>query len=197
MIIEKVTGTSYSHQLYSRIINRLRLKATFYRVHEYPRSVTAREPASYFHVKDAVDAFYGKDVSSYTMSWTRGAGGIFATLHDMTVWERALYSGRMLPKKQQAELTSLVSIPDGVPIESSSDKVPNAFGLGVQQSTGQPFGTFWNYEGGTLGVRSLHLYLPESGVIMAMGFNSNPDKDHAFELASAVYSTLRTHGLIK
>jgi D-alanyl-D-alanine carboxypeptidase len=199
MVIEKVTGTSYSHELYSRIINRLHLKDTFYRPDVYPRSVTEREPAGYFHVRGfgPLDAMFDKDVSRFTMSWTRGAGGIFATLQDMTRWERALYSGRMLPTKQQAELLSLVSVKTGTPVKTSSVKEPNAFGLGVQQSTGGAMGTFWDYEGGTLGTRTLHIYLPKSGVIFAMGLNSYPEKNASIDLAIAVQTTLRAHGLTK
>ncbi|TDW93443.1 D-alanyl-D-alanine carboxypeptidase [Kribbella pratensis] len=199
MIIEKVTGNSYSHELYSRIINRLQLKDTFYRPHAYPRSVTAREPAGYFHVHGfgPLEPFYDTDVSRYTMSWTRAAGGIFATLHDMTVWERAMYSGQMLPAKQQAELLSLVSVATGKPIDTTSAKDPAGFGLGVQQSTTSRLGTFWNYQGGTLGVRTLHVYLPESKVIMAMGVNSYPEQNAINDLAFAVHATLKAHGLIK
>lgn len=198
MIIEKVTGHSYSHELYSRIIDRLHLKDTFYRPHAYPRSVTAREPAGYFSARGygPMDAFYGKDVSRNTMSWTRGAGGILATLQDMTRWERALYSGRMLPAKQQAELMSIVSEKYGTPIDRTSSDDPNGFGLGVRQSQGGDMGTVWNYQGGTLGVRTLHVYLPESGVIMAMGFNSYTETASVTDLAVAVHKTLKAHGLI-
>jgi D-alanyl-D-alanine carboxypeptidase len=198
-IIEKVTGTSYEHQLQSRIINKLNLRDTFYSAHVYPRSVTVREPAGYFHVHGyaSLEPLYDTDVSRNTMSWTRGAGGIIATLHDMTVWERALYSGRMLPAKQQAELMSLVSTETGKPIEKTSGNDPNGFGLGVQQSTGGPMGTFWNYQGGTLGVRTLHVYLPESGVIFAMGLNSFPEKSSINDLAAAVHATLKAHNLIR
>lgn len=197
MIIEKVTGTTYSHQLYSRIINPLRLKNTFYRSDVYPRSVTAREPAGYFNVSGfgPMDPLYRKDLSRSTMSWARAAGGIFSTLHDLTVWTRALYAGQMLPPKQQAELTSLVSVRTGEPIDSSSPAEPNGFGLGVQQSTAGPLGTFWNYQGGTFGMRVLHVYLPESGVILAMGVNSFSDPNSIGRLAVAVHATLKARGL--
>ncbi|NIK61339.1 serine hydrolase domain-containing protein [Kribbella shirazensis] len=199
MIIEKVTGTSYSRQLYSRIINPLQLKNTFYRAHLYPRQVTAREPAGYFAVRGSgpMDRLYGQDMSTSTMSWARAAGGILSTLHDLTVWTRALYSGQLLPPKQQAALTSLVSVRTGEPIDGTSAAEPAGFGLGVQQSTIGPLGTFWSYQGGTLGTRVLHVYLPESGVIMAMGVNSFSEPNSIGKLAMAVHATLKAHNLIK
>jgi D-alanyl-D-alanine carboxypeptidase len=132
----------------------------------YPRSVTKREPAGYFFIPGygPLDPLYGTDVSRNTMSIARAAGGMLSTLHDLTVWTRALYSGHMLPPAQQAKLTSLVSEDTGEPVDSAPTG-DNAFGLGVQQSTGAKMGTFWNYEGATFAHRVLHAYLPESGVI--------------------------------
>ena len=73
----------------------------------------------------------GQDVSRTTLSWTRGAGGIISTTHDMTVWEQALYHGRLLPQRQQAELRSLVSSKTGRPIKHTTPNDPEGFGLGI------------------------------------------------------------------
>src|SRR3954449_6032127 len=48
MIIERVTGDTYAHQLYARIIDPLGLCDLYYRPDVYPPSVTAREPAGYY-----------------------------------------------------------------------------------------------------------------------------------------------------
>jgi D-alanyl-D-alanine carboxypeptidase len=151
MIIEKAARDSYEHQLYTRIIGPLGLRDMFHRPNLYPPQVTAREPAGYFfdaQVPELV-SLVGRDVSRFTLSWTRGAGGIISTTHDMTAWERALYGGALLPARQQAELMSLVSEGTGQPIEQTSLKDPYGFGLGVQQLTGPTLGTVWLYEGGT------------------------------------------------
>ncbi|HLN77494.1 MAG TPA: serine hydrolase domain-containing protein [Nocardioidaceae bacterium] len=199
MIIEKVTHDGYRHQLYARLIEPLGLHDLYYRAHLYPRWVTAREPAGYFFVNQGptIPGLVGRDVSRWSLSWARGAGGIISTTHDMTVWERALYDGRLLPPKQQAELMSLVSMTTGKPIERTSSADPGGFGLGVAQGTHPKFGTVWLYEGGTLGFRTLHIYFPGSGVIMAMGLNSYPAKDDIVGLAASVYDTLVSHGLIR
>jgi D-alanyl-D-alanine carboxypeptidase len=90
----------------------------------------------------------------------------------------------------------LVSTKTGQPIGKTSQADTAGYGLGVQQGTTQKFGTFWTYEGGTFGFRTLHLYLPESGLIMAIGLNSSTSQDHAMTLAGRVYDTLLAHRLI-
>jgi D-alanyl-D-alanine carboxypeptidase len=198
MIIERVTGESYRHELYERIVEPLGLRDLHYRANVYPSSVTSREPAGYFFDDrdTGLSALVGSDVSRDTLSWARGAGGIISTTRDMTRWERALYSGRLLPPEQQAELTSLVSTQTGQPIEQTSPTDPGGFGLGVAQLTAEPIGTFWFYEGETLGVRALHVYLPESEVIIAIGLNSHPADDQIRSLAVSVYETLMSEGVL-
>jgi D-alanyl-D-alanine carboxypeptidase len=198
MIIERVTGHSYRHELQERLIEPLDLDDLYYRAHVYPPSVTDREPAGYFfnRTDTGLSALMGRDVSRDSLSWARGAGAIIATTSDMTVWERALYTGRLLPPKQQAELRSLVSAKTGKPIARTSPADPMGFGLGIAQMTVEPLGTVWFYEGETLGFRALHVYLPRSGLIMAMGLNSQPADDKIGDLVVTVYKTLVGHGVI-
>jgi D-alanyl-D-alanine carboxypeptidase len=194
-----VTGNSYRDELEERLLEPLCLGDTFYREHLYPSSVTDRQPAGYF-ANDQVPAEYagyvGTDTSRDTLSWARGAGGIVGTTGDLTRWTRVLYSGDLLPDEQQAELTSLVSTTTGQPIERTTPDDPSGFGLGVFQVAAEPLGTFWMYEGGTLGFRTLHVYLPESGVVMAMGLNSATADDAVITLALAVHETLVEQGAV-
>jgi D-alanyl-D-alanine carboxypeptidase len=197
MIIERVTGTSYQDQLYSRIIEPLCLRDLYYREHVYPTSVTSREPAGYFfNDQFPLPQLLGRDVSRDTLSWARAAGAIVSTTSDMTRWERALYSGRLLPPQQQAELESLISTSTGQPIASTSASDPQGFGLGVGQLTDEELGTFWFYEGETLGFRALHAYFPDSGLIIAIALNSATADDQIATLTKTVYDTLRAEGLV-
>jgi hypothetical protein len=95
-----------------------------------------------------------------------------------------------------ALLTSLVSTQTGQPIGQTSPTDPGGFGLGVAQLTAEPIGTFWFYEGETLGFRTLHVYLPESEVIIAIGLNSHPADDQIRSLAVSVYETLMSEGVL-
>jgi D-alanyl-D-alanine carboxypeptidase len=197
MIIERVTEDSYQDQLYRRIIDPLGLCDLHYRPDVYPARVTRREPAGYlFNDQFPLPGLLGRDVSRDTLSWARGAGGIISTTSDMTRWERALYSGHLLPPKQQAELESLVSARTGQPIASTSLTDPQGFGLGIAQLTVPELGTFWFYEGETLGFRAVHAYFPDSGVIIALGLNSSTADDQIGTLMTSVYDTLLTHRLV-
>jgi D-alanyl-D-alanine carboxypeptidase len=199
MLIERVSGASYGDLLQERIIEPLGLRNTYYRAHLYPPAVTRREPAGYFSSDDqmpGLSGLVGRDVSRDTLSWGRAAGGIISTTSDLTRWERALYAGDLLPARQQAELTSLVSTATGQPIEQTSPDDPGGFGLGVTQQTTEPIGTFWLYEGSTLGFRVLHVYLPESGLILALGLNSHTSDNQLDVLALSVFDTLVTQGVL-
>jgi D-alanyl-D-alanine carboxypeptidase len=199
MIIKKVTGDSYAHQLRTRIIRPLHLRNLYYRPHRYPAKVTRREPAGYFdnrHIPE-LSGLVGRDVSRTTLSWTRGAGGIVATTRDMTTWERAMYHGRLLPRQQQRELLSLVSLKTGRPIKHTTPSDPQGFGLGVAQLTNPQIGRAWAYEGETLAFRTLHVYLPSSGVVFALALNSQPTVDNVGDLAGAVHKTLVAHGVVR
>jgi D-alanyl-D-alanine carboxypeptidase len=193
-----VTGNSYRHELYERIIEPLGLRDLYYREHVYPTSVTSREPAGYFfNDQFPLPQLLGHDVSRDALSWARGAGGIISTTSDMTRWERALYGGRLLPPQQQAELESLLSTKTGQPIARTSATDPQGFGLGVAQLTDEELGTFWFYEGETLGFRALHAYFPDSGLIIAIGLNSATADDQIATLTKTVYDTLRAEGLVQ
>jgi len=199
MIIEKVTHHSYRHELQARIIRPLHLRNLWYRSDTYPRSVTRREPAGYFSNKQ-IPGFLplmGRDVSRTTLSWARGAGGIIATTRAMTVWEHALYGGTLLPNRQEKELLSLVSVKTGKPIKHTTLSDPQGFALGTAQLTTRQTGRIWFYEGETLGFRTLHMYLPQSGVIVAMGLNSQPTVDMIGDLAVTVYNTLKSDGVLR
>jgi len=137
----------------------------------------------------------GRDVSRTTLSWARGAGGIIATTRAMTVWEHALYGGTLLPDRLEKELLSLVSVKTGKPIKHTTLSDPQGFALGIAQQTHPKIGRVWFYEGGTYAFRTLHIYFPRSGLIIAIGLNSDPTVDHINDLVFAVYDTLAAHGI--
>jgi D-alanyl-D-alanine carboxypeptidase len=198
MIVEKVTHDHYAHQLRSRVIRPLHLRDLYYRPDRYPAGVTRREPSGYFanRADPGLRRLLGRDVSRTTLSWARGAGGILATTHDMTVWENALYRGRLLPPAQQAELRSLVSARTGRPIRHTTPSDPQGFGLGIAQLTDPAVGRVWFYEGETLAFRALHVYFPRSGLIFAVALNSQPTVDGIGELVGSVYGTLLADGAV-
>jgi D-alanyl-D-alanine carboxypeptidase len=196
MILEKATHHSYSHQLRRRIAVPLGLHNLFFNPTGLPAAVIAREPAGYFFDSTIPQwvAFLGKDVRRLNLSWAPANGGIVASLQDLTKWDRTLYQGRELPRRQQRELESLISQTTGRAIKRTTAADPHGFGLGVAQAT-TSLGRIWAYEGENLGYRMLLVYLPRSGTIIALGANSTPSTDKLGGLGLSVIQILRKAGL--
>jgi D-alanyl-D-alanine carboxypeptidase len=60
-------------------------------------------------------------------SWAQAAGGAIADARDVDRWMRAVFGGRVVPPKQQAEWMALVSIKTGEPIADVSADDPRGF----------------------------------------------------------------------
>ena len=194
MIIERVTRDGYADQLHKRIAIPLGLHNLFFSATRYPRSVTARMPAGYFYVGPEalpeMSSQFATDQSRYPVA-APASGGIVSSPADLVKWSRALFTGRLLPPKQQRELQSLVSTTTGKPITKTTRADPMGFGLGVSQSTVPGLGTVWVYLGSTWGFRSILAYSPRSGSAIAISANSLPEKDNLPPLLTSVYRTLQ------
>ena len=198
MIIDRVSHDSYADQVRKRILVPLGLHDTFVSATRYPRAVTARLPDGYFFVAPTLQpnlASQFKESQARYPVYGLGSGGIVSSLQDVAKWDRALYTGRELPRKQQRELESLVSQKTGKPIARTTPADNAGFGLGIAQTTVSPLGTIWNYEGQTFAFRVLHVYLPRSGTDIVIGLNSCVAESKSGTLAAAVYKTLRKAGL--
>lgn len=202
LVIEKVTGHSYTEELRQRFLARpeLHLSDTFYVSHEYPAAVADRLVSGYFFSNTPDNAglapLYGRDVRDLSVSWARAAGAAVSTPTDLTHWVRALYHGALLKPKQQLELESLVSLRTGKPIADIVKGDARGFGLGVGRDMLPSMGKFWFYEGETLGYRMIYVWYPKSDVIVAVGLNSQPNAadNHAQQLLQAIYQTLHRAG---
>lgn len=124
------------------------------------------------------------------------SASIVSSLADVTTWDRALYSGQLLPPRQQHQLESLVSEATGQPIASTTLADPTGYGLGVTQQTTTLTGTIWDYEGENFGYRVAHYYFPHSGMIIALAVNSATGNDDIGDLAGSVYQTLQNAGAV-
>jgi D-alanyl-D-alanine carboxypeptidase len=196
MIIEKVTRNTYASQLTRRILIPLRLRATCLAPYTCPPSDAARMPAGYLYIAGAPPSLLGQAMPPLALTWAQGAGGIVSSLADVTTWDRALYSGQLLPPRQQRQLESLVSEATGKPIARTTLADPVGYGLGVTQQTSSLTGTIWDYEGETFGYRVAHYYLPRSGMIIALAVNSATGNDDIGDLAGSVYQTLQNAGAV-
>jgi D-alanyl-D-alanine carboxypeptidase len=197
MILEKATRDTYAHQLQKRIAKPLGLRSLSYRATPYPRAVSDRIPGAYFFAlgMPQLKSLLGHDLRRFNLSYAAGAGGIVSSLADLSKWERALYTGRMLPRKQQRELESLVSQKTGKPIERLTPADPQGYGLGVGQALSPTLGRFWFYEGETLAFRVSHLYMPRSGTLIDIAVNSSTSQSLLNSLGASILVILQNSGL--
>jgi D-alanyl-D-alanine carboxypeptidase len=187
---------SYDSEL-TRIFASVGLPNTFYTSNRYPYPVAERVVAGYYENDDAYfGRFLGLDMSGFSLSWAQGAGAIVSTPQDLTRWVRALYQGvRLLPQKQKYELKSLISLKTARPLRVPTIDDPAGFGLGVAERFDPKLGTFWFYQGETLGFRAVHLYFPASDLVVSLFANSRPVESNS-KIAS-LFNTIYDHIMTK
>ncbi len=177
LIVEKASGKPYA-DVVRDVFGQVGLKSTYYEQFFYPAAITDRMVSGYFFNTDPgnepLKPLLGHDVRTDSVSWMQGAGGIVSSPADVAAWARALYEGPLLADKQRRELETVVSMKTGKPIAAASDADPLAFGLGVGQGHRPGLGTFWFYQGETLGYRVLYGYFPKSGAVIVIALNSQP-----------------------
>jgi D-alanyl-D-alanine carboxypeptidase len=187
---------SFSAEI-ARIVSDVGLKHTFYTSHLYPPSVARNVVAGYYEQEDeGLQLLRGKDVSGDSLSWAQGAGSMVSTPEDLITWARALYAGTtLLRAKQKAELMSLISTKTAKPLAKPTAADPSGFGLGVAKRFDPKMGTFWFYQGETLGFRAAHLYFPSSGLVVAVFANSRPveRESQIAQLFAQLYATIKKY----
>jgi D-alanyl-D-alanine carboxypeptidase len=200
LIVERASGESYKRYL-DEVIAQAGLHDTFYQTSFYPAAVFDRQIAGYYDNdgpgNEPLAPLLGKNVRSFSISWTQAAGGIVSTPSDMVRWARDLYTGPILAARQRAEMEMLVDTKTGESLASASEKSPRGFGLGITQMDMKPIGKFFFYEGETLGYRVAHVYVPATDTVIVVGLNSQPagSRDHVGPFLAQIYETLIKAGL--
>lgn len=201
MIIEKASGKPYA-DVVRALFDQVGMKSTYYEQNRYPVAITNRMVSGYFFSHDpdnkVLAPLLGRDVKNDSVSWMQAAGGIVSTAQDVSRWARALYEGPLLADKQRRELMTVVSDKTGAPIDGVSKENPGAFGLGVGAGFRPTLGSYWFYQGMTLGYRMLYGYFPTNGAIIVIGLNSQPDgkQNQNGKLLEEIYGILRKAGKI-
>ncbi|WP_433204477.1 serine hydrolase domain-containing protein [Nocardia sp. CA-107356] len=129
MVITAVTGRHPADEVRERITEPLQLRDTTFPVTD------PNLHGNWLH-----GYTWQRDISVASPQIYGAAGAMVSTLDDFATFARALYSGRLLPPVQQAELTTTVPIPD----------TDSGYGLGVLH-TQTPCGPAWAYLSRVLG----------------------------------------------
>jgi D-alanyl-D-alanine carboxypeptidase len=130
------------------------------------------------------------------LSRAAAAGAIVSAPHELARWG-ASFGIHVFPRKELEEMTSAISERTRRPIPDASADDPSGFGLHIGRRYA-PGGTFWFYQGTTLGFRVIFVYWPQNDLVITAATNSQPpdDEDRFGTLVlGAIFATLRNASL--
>lgn len=204
MVAEKASGKSFADLVHQLVIEPFGLTSTFYEASAYPAPVVERLSHGYFENKACTDdqpgckeswnlPVVGRDVREMSVSWMQSAGGAVSSARDVDRWMRAVFSGKVVPPKQQQEWTELVSTKTGEPIASVSADDPGGFALGLARKILGPLGAQWFYEGESLGYRTIYVWIADQDLMITVQTNTQPPEgaDKLGDAVNALYEIVK------
>ena len=99
MVIEKVSGQSYSQFLQANIFTPLGMKDTGY---DDAATILPRRAHGYERARDGALT----NAAFIDMSTPFAAGALYSTTHDLLLWEKALFGGKLLSADSFARMTT-------------------------------------------------------------------------------------------
>jgi D-alanyl-D-alanine carboxypeptidase len=135
LIVEKATGNSIGDELRRRVFVPLGLRHTTF---DTERRIAGRHVHGY--IRDGKQLV---DTSLLTPSWAWAAGAVVSTVDDVARFYRELFQGRVVERKQLAEMKQTVA----------AYSATSRYGLGVAQFP-SPCGPLWGNGGDIVGFNS-------------------------------------------
>ncbi|MEV5975582.1 serine hydrolase domain-containing protein [Streptomyces sp. NPDC052114] len=171
MLIEKITGTSYARQIRERIIEPLHLRAT--KVPGTDPALPGPASRAYTRLSDEPGAPL-HDVTELNPTVAGAAGSMISDSADLNRFYTALLRGRLLPKKQLAEMKTTVPLGDDAP--------GRRYGLGIEAITTSCGTVVWGHGGGIHGSSSVAVSTADGRHALALNFNGpGGDEEAVFE----------------
>ncbi|MFJ7298605.1 serine hydrolase domain-containing protein [Streptomyces sp. NPDC099088] len=161
MVIREVTGHSYATEIRHRIVEPLELRGT-----SVPgTTVTLPRPSSRAYSKLArTTTGPTYDVTTLNPTLAASAGGMISDNADLNRFYTALLRGRLLPRKQLAEMKTTVRV----------DEIPNArYGLGLIDRELSCGVHVWGHDGGIHGSTSSAVTTADGRHALAFNFNGD------------------------
>ncbi|MEH0982295.1 serine hydrolase domain-containing protein [Micromonospora sp. CPCC 205556] len=109
LLVEKITGNSYAHELDRRIARPLRLRDT-YAPGDDPRIRGPHARGYQAVVRDGATELV--DATTWSQTFTPASGNVISSLVDLDTFMTALFAGRVVPPAQLAEMFTLPAVPD-------------------------------------------------------------------------------------
>lgn len=204
MIAAKAAGRSYRDLVDEMVIGPFGLTSTFYESGAYPAPVIRRLAHGYFAnpacaeyqpgcARSWLFPLMGRDMREASLSWAQAAGGAVGSARDLDLWMRAVFEGRVVPARQQAEWMALVSTKSGEPIAEVSPDDPRGFSLGLARGILGSLGPQWFYQGETLGYRTLYVWFADENLMITVQTNSQPaeDENKLSDAVAAIHRIVR------
>lgn len=143
LIIEKASGLTYADYLKTAIFQPLKMKNTFV----YNRRLSPKKIDNYafgYVYSDSLKKYVLPDELKETkiVIWLDGVvgdGGVNSTVKDLLIWDRALYTNKLLTKEGMKAVFELATLKDG-------SKRNYGFGWGIEENA--DFGKIANHDGG-------------------------------------------------
>ncbi|PSL53571.1 D-alanyl-D-alanine carboxypeptidase [Saccharothrix carnea] len=197
MIVERVTGNTWQHEVRTRIVEPLGLRDTFLPGTSpfLPRPhATAYErfPEKGLEA-DPDDPRWGRavDVTRYNPSWGGAAGDMISTTEDANEFLKALIGGEVLRPAQLAEMTKTVRTPGLDPAWPGAE-----YGLGIMWIPNS-CGGHWSHGGDIPGFKTRNGVTAdgERSVVVSINTDSMVARPGAPKPAGDVTSPLIDHAL--
>ncbi|MFJ3905897.1 serine hydrolase domain-containing protein [Streptomyces sp. NPDC090025] len=142
LIIERVTGDSYEHQLARRVLRPLGLRDT-YSPGTSPR-IEGRFNHGYQRMAGPDGSTALRDVTVWSQTETWAAGDLISTTADLERFTRALFAGRVVRGPLLEEMFTLPKVPDA----KTGDPAAYSVGLSMKKLGGREV---WGKTGGRWG----------------------------------------------
>ncbi|MFI5617658.1 serine hydrolase domain-containing protein [Streptomyces sp. NPDC051567] len=155
LILEKVTGRSYEHEVRERVIKPLGLRSTV--MPGNSSLMPKRSTKAYSKLADPAGRTH--DVTTQNASQTWAEGDMISSAGDLTRFYSALMRGKLLPPQQ---LKAMKTLAPG-----------SNYGLGIEQLTASCGAKVWGHGGGWIGSLSYAVTTEDGG--HAFAFNLNGD----------------------
>ncbi|MEU1415222.1 serine hydrolase domain-containing protein [Streptomyces sp. NPDC005731] len=173
LIIEKITHHSYKQALNHRIIQPLGLRDTQLPV----RSLNIPEPAAHGYLLSQPGRAPRDITSAISPSTTWAAGALTSTVNDLARFDRALLTGKLLPKAQLNEMMKLG------PYKVDPTDPTKGYGLGLEKVRLCGV-TMWGHTGNVLGTQTNAFTSTDGTRQLVLATNADTDTWNAGQVSA-------------